>query len=223
MAGRGQVEPIDTVPINRLLTIDHDGQLIMAKEPLHFYEPAMAGLDCGYSFGKTLLGSLPDSISILLIPTAVGGSSITQWLGDSVHRNVRLFSNFKEKVAIGKRYGTIKAVLWHQGESDANEKDSPLYQQRLATLVSNFRSVTGDDQLPVLLGEIGSFSTDKAHWAAVNNAIHAYAAEDNNTAVIETGDLEHKGDHIHFNAKGQRTMGHRFATAFLDKFWKVKP
>src|SRR5690349_5406123 len=96
MAGRGQVEPQDTVPSQRLLTINAGGQLILAKEPLHFYEPSLTGLDCGYSFGKTLLQRLPDSVSILLIPTAVGGSRIGQWLGDSVYRNVKLFTNFRE-------------------------------------------------------------------------------------------------------------------------------
>ena len=47
MAGRGWVEPEDTLAEKRLLTIDKDGQLIIAKEPLHFYEPNLAGLDCG--------------------------------------------------------------------------------------------------------------------------------------------------------------------------------
>src|SRR5262245_10495512 len=51
MAGRGFVEPDDTVVVKRLLSIDKDGQLINAKEPLHFYEPNLTGLDCGYSFG----------------------------------------------------------------------------------------------------------------------------------------------------------------------------
>lgn len=222
MAGRGQVEPKDTMPVQRLLTIDRNGRLIHAKEPLHFYEPAMAGLDCGYSFGKTMLRNLPDSIAVLLIPTAVGGSAISQWLGDSVYRNVKLFSNFREKVAIGKRYGTVKAVLWHQGESDANKRGIPLYKQRLGELVGRFRSVVGNEQLPVLFGEIGSFSKDKEDWSLLNQAIHAYAAEDRNTVVIRTGDLKHRGDNIHFNAKGQRTMGRRFARAYLNKFYQAK-
>jgi hypothetical protein len=215
MAGRGLVEPPDTMPLQRLLSIDQNGRLILAKEPLHFYEPSLAGLDCGYAFGKTLLQNIPDSVSVLLIPTAVGGSSISQWLGDSIYRQVKLFSNFKEKVDIAKQYGTIKAVLWHQGESDANAHDIPLYKERLAELVKRFRSVTGNNQLPVLLGELGPFSTDKENWASLNKAIHAYTAEDKNTTVIATGDLKDKGDKIHFNSKGQRKLGERFANAFL--------
>ena len=130
MAGRGIVEPQDTVTNNRILSINKNGDLIIAKEPLHWYEPERTGLDCGHSFGKTIIKNLPDSISVLLIPTAVGGSSISQWLGDSLHRNVKLLSNFLAKIEIAKQYGIIKGILWHQGESDANEGNILHYKER---------------------------------------------------------------------------------------------
>jgi hypothetical protein len=218
MAGRGLVEPKDTIPDKRIMTVNKNGELVVAKEPLHFYEPALTGLDCGYSFGKTIIKNIPDSIAVLIIPTAVGGSSITQWLGDSVHRNVKLFSNFSDKIENAKQYGIIKGILWHQGETDANEKDIPYYKERLSTLVKRFRSAVGNDSLPVLLGELGSFSKDKANWKLINKAINEYSLEDRHTAVISTADLKHKGDSIHFNSKGQRMMGRRFAETYLQKF-----
>jgi len=218
MAGRGWVEPEDTLSEKRLLTIDKDGQLIIAKEPLHFYEPNLTGLDCGYSFGTTILKNVPADISVLLIPTAVGGSSISQWLGDSLYRNVKLFSNFVEKLEIGKRYGTIKGILWHQGESDANEKNIPLYKERLSELIGWFRATAGNSSLPVLLGELGAYSNDKENWKLINKAINEYSLGDKFTTVISTADLEHKGDKIHFDSKGQRLMGKRFAEAYLEKF-----
>ncbi|HEY6506223.1 MAG TPA: sialate O-acetylesterase [Chitinophagaceae bacterium] len=218
MAGRGLVEPRDTLPDKRILTINEKGQLIIAKEPLHFYEPSLTGLDCGYSFGKTLIKNIPGKISVLIIPTAVGGSSISQWLGDSLYRNVKLFSNFIAKMEMGKQYGTIKGILWHQGESDANKNNIPYYGERLAVLFTRFRSAAGNDSLPVILGELGSFPKNKEQFRLLNEAIHAYAAKDKHTAVISTRDLEHKGDSLHFNSKGQRMMGERFAKEYLDKF-----
>lgn len=220
MAGRGIVEPQDTVPNKRILSINKNGQLIIAKEPLHFYEPNLTGLDCSYSFGKTMIKNIPDSISVLIIPTAVGGSSISQWLGDSLFRNVKLFSNFLAKVEIGKQYGTIKGILWHQGESDANEKNIPLYPERLSKLFIKFRPAIENDNLPILLGELGSFSKNKEGFELINKAIHNYSAQDANTTVISTGDLKHKGDSLHFNSKAQRTMGKRFAEAYLNKYLK---
>ena len=218
MAGRGIVEPEDTVSDKRIFSIDKDGQIIIAKEPLHFYEPERTGLDCGLSFAKALIKKIPDSISILIIPTAVGGSSISQWLGDSVFRNVKLFSNFLSKVEIAKQNGIIKAILWHQGESDANEKNIPLHKERLRLLFSKFRSAIGNNELPVLLGELGSFSNNPADFNLINKAIHDYASEDKNSAVVSTKDLKDKGDHLHFDSQGQRTMGERFAKAYLNMY-----
>ena len=218
MAGRGIVEPEDTVPDKRIMSINKEGQIIIAKEPLHFYEPERTGLDCGLSFAKTLIKKIPDSISVLMIPVAVGGSSIKQWLGDSLYRNVKLFSNFLSKVEIAKQNGIIKGILWHQGESDANEKDIPLHQQRLSLLFSKFRTAVGNNELPVLLGELGSFSENPVNFNLINKAIHEYAATDKNSSVVATKDLKDKGDHLHFNSKGQRTMGKRFAKAYLKMF-----
>ena len=218
MAGRGIVEPEDTVSDRRIFSINKDGQIIIAKEPLHFYEPERTGLDCGLSFAKTLITKIPDSVSLLIIPTAIGGSSISQWLGDSVYRNVKLFSNFLAKLEIAKQNGIVKGILWHQGESDANEKNIPLYKQRLHLLFSKFRTEIGNNELPVLLGELGSFSNNPADFNLINKAIHDYAAEDKNSRVISTKDLKDKGDHLHFDSEGQRTMGKRFANAYLSMY-----
>ena len=209
MAGRGLVEPQDTVSNKRILSINRVGELVIAKEPLHFYEPERTGLDCGMSFAKTLIKKIPDNISILLIPTAVGGSSVRQWLSDSVYRGVKLFSNFKVKIEIANRYGIIKGILWHQGESDANEKDLPLHEQRLIELFSKFRTVADNNNLPVLIGELGSFSKNKADFLKMNSALHNYSTKDKNSIVISTKDLKDKGDSLHFNSKGQRMMGKR--------------
>jgi hypothetical protein len=214
MAGRGVVEPMDTLPDNRILSINKAGEIIIAKEPLHFYEPARTGLDCGLSFGKTLIKQVPVHVTVLILPTAVGGSSVSQWLGDSTYRDVQLLTNFKEKVAIGKGYGQVKGILWHQGESDANKMDIPLYKNKLTQLFTTFRGIVGDQQLPIFIGELGSYS-GKDDWLKINEVIHLYSSSDRNSRVIKTSDLKHKGDTVHFNAEGQRIIGQRFATEYL--------
>ena len=218
MAGRGRVEPQDTVASERILSINRAGELIPAREPLHFYEPNMAGLDCGLSFGRELLNDIPDEVSVLLIPTAVGGSSISQWLGDSTHRDVPLLSNFLEKVEIAKKEGVIKGILWHQGENDANPDHIPLYKGRLAELFGVFREAVGNERLPILIGELGSFSKNNENWSKINNQIAAYAATDPFVRVIKTDDLYHNGDSVHFDSEGQRAMGRRFAKSYLKNF-----
>jgi hypothetical protein len=218
MAGRGFVEPQDTIPEDRILSINKNGEIIIAKEPLHFYEPLLTGLDCGLSFGKTIIRHLPDSISVLLIPCAVGGSSISQWLGDSTFRNVQLLANFRDKVEIGKRYGQIKGVLWHQGENDATEADIPLYRERLQKLLVKFRTIAGNQSLPVLIGELGTFYEDNENCQKINKQIRLYGSTDNNSIIIKTSDLKEKGDKLHFNSESLRILGQRFADEYNKRY-----
>lgn len=216
MAGRGFVEPKDTIPSERILSINKHNELIIAKEPLGIYEPTMSGLDCGMSFANTLLKNSPDNVSILLIPTAVGGSAMNQWIGDSIHRDVKLLSNFKEKIVLAKKYGQIKGILWHQGESDAGKSSALTYEKNLSQLFEIFRSSTGNKKLPILVGELGSYSKNKKSWTAINNIINSYALKDENTFIINTSDLKDKGDSLHFDSESQRTMGTRLAVTFIE-------
>lgn len=215
MAGRGIIETQDTVTSDRIFTINAAGQLTRAKEPLHFYEPSRTGLDCGMSFAFELLKHIPDSVQLLIVPTAIGGSSLRQWTGDSLYRGVHLLSNFKEKAEWAKQYGTIKAILWHQGESDANDKDIPFFHQRLTNLFRMFRDITGDPNTPILLGELGSYSETQDAWNKINTLIREFPASDPRTTVVATADLKDNGDKVHFNAAGQRELGKRFAQTFL--------
>ena len=219
MAGRAFVEPSDTIPNKRILTIDKNDKWIYAKEPLHFYEPTMAGLDCGLSFSHKLLGSIPEKISIAIIPCAVGGSSIEQWLNDKKFRGVKLLSNFKRKVELSRKYGEIKGVLWHQGENDAKKELVSKYYENLSELTKKFRTIIKNDTLPILIGQIGSFaepSNKEKLFDSVNYEIKKYTNDDKNAYLIYTGDLKDRGDKLHFNSESQRIMGERFAIKYLQ-------
>ena len=216
MAGRGFVEPKDTIPSKRILTINKNKEIILAKEPLNIYEPTYIGLDCGLSFGKRLIEQIPDSISVLILPTAVGGSSIYKWLGDSIHRDVPLLTNFEEKVEFGKIILQLKGILWHQGESDANKKNSIEYEDRLSELFTKFRKIAGDNELPILLGELGAFSENR-YFQSINDQIKNYALT-HNLILIKTSDLNHGGDKLHFNSEGQRLLGQRFADEYIKRY-----
>ncbi|TCD28340.1 sialate O-acetylesterase [Pedobacter psychrodurus] len=214
MAGRAKIEPQDTVTNKRILLMNSNGKIAIAKEPLHSYEPDMAGLDCGLSFGNMLLKNVPDSVSILLVPAAVGGSSIDQWLGDSLHRGVKLFTNFTQLVKMCGQYGQLKAILWHQGESDANPKKALFYQKKLQNLFAKFRSETDNLKLPILTASIGTFKLQNTDQKLINKAIKDNAIEDPNTFLIKTDDLSDRGDELHYDSKSQRKMGKRFAKMY---------
>ncbi|MCB9055812.1 MAG: sialate O-acetylesterase [Chitinophagales bacterium] len=219
MAGRGFVEPSDTISSHRIISLGENNIWYYAKEPLHFYEPNLTGLDCGLSFAKELLKYIPENISIGLIPCAVGGSSIQQWNNDETYRGVTLLSNFKERLEEGKNKGIIKGVLWHQGESDANSIGIPPYAKQTTKLFAAFRQMANNEKLPILVGELGSFRQPagvQAQCDSINQVIHQTARLDKYRFVIPTGDLGHKGDNLHFNSSAQREMGIRFAQKYNE-------
>jgi hypothetical protein len=218
MAGRAFVEPQDTISDPQIISINKENRLIMAKEPLHFYQPKLTGLDCGMSFARRLIPHLDKNTVVLLLPCAVGGSSIDFWLNDSIFNGVHLKSNFKEKVELAQKYGTLKGILWHQGESDAFEDKIPVYESKLNELFTFFRKNAGNDSLPIIMGELGSYPVSekmKTNWNSINEIIHQAASADKHCSLVSTGDLKPKEDNIHFDSPSQRILGQRYADAYL--------
>ena len=221
MAGRGFVEPQDTIPDTRVFSLDANNKWILAKEPLHYYEPDLTGLDCGLSFGKKLASYLPDSISIGLIPCAVGGTSLEQWTGDTAFRGVKLKSNLKEKIRIAEVDGTVKAILWHQGENDASRAGGGVssYRSGLYSLFRDFRTIAGNDSLPIIMGELGDFLRESefcGYQDTINSVLKQVSSGDPNIILVRTKDLAHKGDFLHFNSSSLRILGERFAESYLS-------
>jgi hypothetical protein len=218
MAGRGLVQPEDTIPSANVYTLNKGNKWVLAKEPLHYYESNLTGLDCGLSFAKDVSNAAGRRVCIGIVPTAVGGSAVEQWLGDSTYRNVKLFTNFKNKVELVSQVGTIKGILWHQGESNAHEKPFKNYGRNLTTLFAKFRALAKNDKLPIIAGELGSFVREREfhHYNdSVNVLLNRLTTTDKNFYVVKTSDLTHKGDSLHFDSNSQRQMGKRFAAQYL--------
>jgi len=219
MAGRAFVEPQDTISHPRIISVNKENRLIYAKEPLHYYQPKLTGLDCGMSFAQELIPQLDENTVILLLPCAVGGSSTSYWLNDSIFNGVHLKSNFIEKVELAKKYGSLKGILWHQGESDAFEGKIPSYENNLKELFTFFREYAENDSLPIMMGELGTYPIKeimKNNWSLINEIIHQVADTDKNCSLILTSDLKPKADFIHFDSKSQRILGKRYADKFIS-------
>nr|WP_321356367.1 sialate O-acetylesterase [uncultured Draconibacterium sp.] len=227
MAGRGIVEPEDTISNPRILTINLNNEWVVAKEPLHLYQPKLTGLDGGVSFARELLKYVPDSVTIGLVPCAVGGSPIQAWAGDSVFNDVQLLSNFKEKAGMAMRYGEVKGVLWHQGESDAFPGKIQVYKLKLEYVLTIMREFLGDNSLPIIIGELGAFTNPKErqdNWNKINEIIRQVSENMNDCYIVPTHDLTCNPDSVHFNNVSQRMLGKRYAEKFISvqKDWQQK-
>ena len=218
MAGRGFVQPSDTLSSLRVLALNKEMDWMYAKEPLHYYEPSRTGLDCGLAFGKKLASVYADDITIGLVPCAIGGSSIEHWLYDSTYRNVKLYSNFLKNANAAMQQGTIKGILWHQGESNAGAGYKN-YREKLETFFTKVRKDLNQPDLPVYVGQLATFLSRRTNPNAdqINSDLTVLASSMKNVYVVKTTDLSPLKDSIHFDSRSQRTMGERFAEKVRKK------
>ncbi|MBN2128998.1 MAG: sialate O-acetylesterase [Sedimentisphaerales bacterium] len=219
MAGRGVVAEQDKTIHPRVFTLDRENRWVPAREPLHFDKPAYVGVGPGLAFGKALAEADPNT-TIGLIPCAAGGSPITAWKQEGYHAQTKShpYDDAVKRCRIARRRGVLKGVLWHQGESDSNPQDGPLYAQRLTDLIANLRR---DLQSPDLLFVAGTpadaFIARKPETALVTDAIKTVAKADENVFWVSARGLKCKSDQVHFNAEAARELGRRYAEAVLKK------
>jgi hypothetical protein len=214
MAGYGLVKPDDTLSMRRVVVLNKQGRIEEAKEPIHDYIPEMRGKSCARSFASQALKCVPDGVSLLLVPCAIRGSSILDWLEDGEVFGTRVYSNFKTMVSYAERFGEFKALLWHQGESDANEGSLNEHRYRLGMLFTKIRHVTRTPELPIFIGELGNYGENLYGWRLINDEIHEYAHLDTFTFVVPAEGLYDMGDKVHLNGESLDSLGTRFANSF---------
>jgi len=218
MAGRGKVEAQDIVVNARVRRLDNTMTWVPAVDPLHWDKPALVGVGPGRTFALTLAARDP-AARIGLVPAAVGGSPISSWEPGALDpaTGTHPYDDALARLRVAQRAGTLRAILWHQGESDATPALSVLYAAKLRALIARFRTDAGDPKLPFLIGELGKFGAKpwSADVARVDSVHRAIAASVPNVAYVSSDGLRDKGDALHFDSASQRTFGERYAAAYL--------
>lgn len=217
MAGRGKVEALDSLFHPRVIMLDKNMEWVMARDPMHF-DKSVAGTGLGLTFGKILANEDPN-VSIGLIPAAVGGSSINYWFADSLftQTNTHPYDDMILRVKKAMESGTLKGILWHQGESDSNtEEGVSSYTQKFEAMLNSLKSDLEIESIPVVIGELGYFFYPKAEYAEEMNKVIRQIANGSDCINLVTSEgLTHKGDHTHFDSDSYHTLGVRYATQML--------
>lgn len=214
MAGRGKLTAEDQVPLQRVLTLDKDGNWVQAADPIHF-DKRSAGVGPGRSFGQ-VLSQADEKITIGLIPAAVGGSPISSWQPGKqwYQTETNPYDDAAARTRRAMQDGTLKAVLWHQGEADG----SASYADSLRALIARFREEFDNPELPVLIGQLGRFEgrpwTDKR--IIIDRAHRAVAEGDPLVVYVSSEGLSALPDNLHFDAPSARELGKRYAAAYLE-------
>jgi hypothetical protein len=218
MAGRGTVFDEDRIINPRVLALSKEGEWVPAVDPIH-YDKSVAGVGLGKSFALALIDHDPN-ITVGLIPAACGGSPISTWEPGGYHAQTKSHP-YDDAIARTNRAlqnGTLKGILWHQGESDCNETLAPLYHDKLTSLINRFRTEFKIDDLPFITGQLGQFP--QSPWnefkLMVNDAHMMAAKEMNNVRFVISDGLTCNPDNIHFDAPSQRTFGKRYAGVYLE-------
>jgi len=204
MAGRAKYTEKDAGPIDRCYLLNGTDQWEAAKNPLNRYSTIRKGLNMqklnpGYSFAKTMLKK-QRQISIGLIVNAKGGTKIKQW-----GKGTPFYKDAIRRTKEAQKSGTLKGILWHQGES--NEKNPEGYLLKLQALVKNLRADLDSPNLPFVAGQV-------IKLPAINKQIAQLPSKMPATGFVSSEGLKGQ-DRWHFDTKSMMELGERYAEAML--------
>ena len=218
MAGRGTVTPADKEPIARVLMLDKSGAWVPAVDPLHFDKPAVVGVGLGRSFAAAIAEANP-GVTIGLIPCAVGGSPIDTWKPGIFYDATKShpWDDAMRRAKLALQAGTLKGILWHQGESDSTAVLASGYEAKLHDLISRMRAELRAPKVPFIAGQLGKFS--ESPWdefkTRVDQTHRDLPTKVPHTAFVASDGLTHRGDKVHFDSDSYREFGRRYAAAYL--------
>ena len=223
MSGRGLVEPQDRVPIARVYSLNQDLQWVPALDPIQLER--LAGVSLGRSFGRELTAENA-SVSIGLIPAAVGATYLGEWM-----KGGQYYEEAVRRAKAAMKSGRIRGILWHQGEGDGQlETDALTYGVRWTRMITDLRADLGVPDLPVVVGElcrsIYHRPDGKTKFALeVNEQLATLPLSIRACGFVSSDGLTDRGDHVHFDSASQRELGRRYAHAFLelDPAWAAAP
>ena len=91
-----------------------------ARNPLNKYSTIRKRLDLqgvgpAYSFAKAITNKTGRPLG--LVVNARGGSSINSWMKGAKDN---YYDEALSRIRQAMKFGTLKAIIWHQGESDSN-------------------------------------------------------------------------------------------------------
>ena len=114
----------------------------------------------------------------------------------------------------------VKAIIWHQGESDKHSGDYAKLLTDVVTFVRNHVAAKlGDDSyksLPFFCGSIPRRSS--LHTGTTDRAFQTIeSTAGNNMHVVDLYDLTLKRDNIHFDAAGAILFGRRLYNRMVDE------
>ena len=222
MAGRGYMTDKDMKIIHKnVFILNENGEVVPARNPLNQYSSIRKGMNMqriGPGYGFAMKIAKKTKRKILLVVNARGGTTLSQWSKGEGGNGY--YEEAVRRTRQAMQYGTLKAILWHQGCGDSRNTD--VYLDKLAVFVENLRADL-DADVPFIAGELGQWI---GHVAAFNEMIHSISeyiphsdwVSSEGGVPIATPDPEGEPNYKdpHFNRKSQIVIGERYADKVLE-------
>jgi hypothetical protein len=223
MAGRGYMNEAagDLNPINNTYLLTPGLNWETASNPLNKYssirkELSMQRIGPAYGFALNVLGKTSNPVG--LIVNAQGGSSMAQWTKGSIDA---LYEKTLIRAKEAQKWGKIRAILWHQGESNSSSTAVSAYPNQLKAMVDNFKADLNEPDLYVVAGELAYWRGGGTGSNAFNTMIRTistfipnsdYVSADGLTPLIDNTDP-------HFDRASNIELGKRYADKILNKIY----
>lgn len=227
MAGYGELLPGDDKEIEGVYVLREDSN----KAATYFWEKASQPIHKRLSsdrfclagpFAKVYKELYPQS-QVGLIPMGWGGAPIAR-----MTKGTEFYKEVLNKALWAKKHGLLKAILWHQGESDTvSPKTVAAYEAELKQLIEDLRADLGCSNLPFIIGNLAEFyGTGKDHNTTervkqinqIKEILRKVARETPNVGFVESTGLKSIDHHqVHFDRNSYVILGNRYA----DVYWNL--
>ena len=229
MSGGVGIAADDTQPVPHVLKMrfakeGEEPKWTPGAHPLHPRRPnKKKRFGPGISFAEAYLDDNP-GVVVGLVPMAWGGRSIEQ-----LSKGSGIYSDAIRHTKAAMQAGTLKGVLWHQGESDTVEQTrTDAYEKKLHRLIEDVRKDLGNPKLPFIVGNLAEFyGTGKDHKAPdrvariakIKEILRSLPKKVPHTGFVESTDCSPAARaKVHFDRKSCVLLGKRYAKVYADVF-----
>jgi Carbohydrate esterase, sialic acid-specific acetylesterase len=181
-------------------------------------------------FGRTMVANLPKNIRIGVVIVAVSGckielfdkdnyqtyaSNAPVWMKSIIRQyDGNPYQYLVNMAKLAQKYGVIKGILLHQGESNTGDKEWPnkvkgVYDNLIKDLNLNAKDV------PLLAGEVVN-ADQHGVCASMNKIIDELPKTVPNSYVISSSGCTAVRPPLHFNPAGYRLLGTRYGEKMLS-------
>jgi hypothetical protein len=166
----------------------------------------MQKMNPGYSFSKAML-EMNQDVSLGLVVNAKGGTGIEQW-----EKGTHFYEEALRRIREAQKTGTLKGILWHQGENNSSNPDG--YLEKLTALITDLRKDLGEPNLPFVAGKVFYHPEKKPGTILINEQIAELPDTVPFTGCAESEDLTTL-DNTHFDSEGMKLLGQRYALEMM--------